>query len=72
MVHDRIKRYIVENDVKQVDLAKAIGISKQLLSNKLRGECRITAEEYMSICDYLGVDYAKFAVQSDDRKSITK
>ena len=68
MIAEHIKKYIEANNIKQVDLAKQVGMSKQLLNNKLRGDCRISAEEYIDICDALGLNYEKFVL--DERSAL--
>lgn len=65
MIADKIKSYLTENEIKQVDLANALGISKQLLSTKLNGKCRISAEEFIEICQFLGVDCMTFRPDSN-------
>ncbi|WP_289637595.1 helix-turn-helix transcriptional regulator, partial [uncultured Adlercreutzia sp.] len=50
-----IRAYIEENGLKQSAIAEKIGISKQAMSDSMRGVRRLTADEYMSICRVLGV-----------------
>ena len=61
MLYDEIKDYLDRNNIKQTELANHLGISRQLLCNKLHGKCRITADEYIAICDFLRVDHFAFS-----------
>ena len=46
MVYQRIREYLEENGITQAFIAKKTGMTKQALSDSLRGERNLTAEEY--------------------------
>ena len=60
MLAERIKEYAAEMGIKQNAVAKAAGISASAMSEAMRGNRRLTAEEYVAICDFLNVPYSKF------------
>ena len=56
----RIADYIEKKGVKQVAIAKAIGITPQAMSETLLGRRTLTADEYGDICAFLNVPYSLF------------
>lgn len=50
MIYERIAKFVEENGIKQSALADKTGMTKQALSESLRGLRKITAEEYVAIC----------------------
>lgn len=62
MVYEEIRAYIEEKGLKQKTVAEKAGISKQAMSDSMRGVRRLTADEYVSICRVLGVSPDFFAV----------
>lgn len=65
MIYERIAKFVEENGIKQSALAKKTGMTKQALSESLRGLRKITAEEYVAICRALKKSPNFF---SDDEK----
>lgn len=65
MVYQRIRKYLEEFGIKQAAIAKKSGMTKQALSDSLRGERNLTAEEYFSICHALNVDVNTFDSAKD-------
>lgn len=65
MLAERIKEYMDEKGIMQVAVANAIGMSKVAIGETLRGNRRLTAEEYVAICDFLEVPYSKFTDQEE-------
>ena len=65
MIYERIAKFVEENGIKQSALAEKTGMTKQALSNSLRGLRKITAEEYAAICRALKKSPSFF---SDDEK----
>ncbi len=59
-VGNRIKTYLDQNGIKQVDIAQKIGISPAKLNLALAGKRRMTFTEYAAICGVLGVDANSF------------
>ena len=37
---DELKKYMVENNLRQVDIAKMLGVRKQRVSDWMRGVCK--------------------------------
>lgn len=60
MITERVKDYIEERGIKKTAISKAIGISPQVLNYALSGKRKLTAEEYVGICDFLRVPYSEF------------
>ena len=60
MLAERIKEYVDDHGIMQIAIANAIGMSKVAMSETLNGNRRMTAEEYVAICDFLEVPYSKF------------
>ena len=55
MISENVAEYIEEKGIKQTAIAKAIGISAPSLNNKLKGKTQLYAEEYLAICEFLGM-----------------
>lgn len=70
MLYERIAEYLEEMGIKQTVVAKKAGMTKQSLSDSLRGVRRLTAEEYIEICRAVNVGTDFFANSRDvDRKA---
>ena len=61
MICDEIKRFLNDMGIKQRTLSVKTKIPENVLSEMLNGKRRITAEEYFSICEALGVPPGQFA-----------
>lgn len=59
-VGSKIKAYIDEQHIEQVELSRKTGISPCKLNLSLNGKRRLTFVEYQNICWALGVDVDKF------------
>ena len=55
MIFQAIKQFIDSKGITQASIAKKAGMTKVSLSESLRGNRRLTADEYVRICDALGV-----------------
>lgn len=66
MIADKIRKYIEDNGISQTVLSRKTGMTKQAMSTSLRGLRKLTAEEYVSICDALGVGTDFFADESKE------
>ncbi len=66
MIAERINEYMLEKGLKQTTLASHLGMEKSSMSATLNGKRTLTAEEYVSICDFFEVPYSKFAHDPDD------
>lgn len=56
----RINEYLISKGIKQTYIAKKVGISEDKLSNILNGKRKISATEYLNLCEVLGVDPKTF------------
>ena len=63
MVGLKIKKYMDENGIKYSFVADKIGMPMNIFSPKINGKKKLTAEEYLSICEALGVDASFFSKQ---------
>lgn len=55
-----IKAYLIENGIKQSYVAKKTGIPAPILNMMLNNNRKIGANEYMWICDAIGVPLEQF------------
>lgn len=55
-----IKVYLVENGLKQAHIAKKAGIPEPIFCMMLNDKRRIEVNEYMRICDAIGVPLEQF------------
>jgi len=49
-VHERLKRYIADNGIKQIHVAEKSEIDFLTFNNKLLGRGKITVDEFEKIC----------------------
>jgi len=55
-VHERLKRYITDNGIKQIHVAEKSEIDFRTFNNKILGRGKITVDEFEKICVYgLGI-----------------
>lgn len=64
MVYEELAKYLEAKGIKQSFVSKKADIEKNALSNILSGDRRMTADEYVRICDALDVSTEKFAHSS--------
>lgn len=50
--YTKFKAWMVENDVKQRDLAKILNLSISAISDRLNGKTDFTMEQVREICNY--------------------
>lgn len=50
------KMLLVQKGLTQIELAEALGMSKNILSNKVNGHSRVYTDEAIKICDVLKID----------------
>ena len=62
-----LKELMAANGVKNVDLARAIGVSKVAVTNWLNGNNSIDIEHVPVICDFFGVSIDDFLSHSSAR-----
>lgn len=59
-VADAIRKFCADREILHYHLANALKISESGICVKLNGKHRITIDEYIMICDALGVSYLEF------------
>ncbi len=64
-MEQKLDAYIAEQGIKIKFVAKKAGVPYQRLQAALNGTRRIKAEEFISVCETLGVD--PFLFRSDER-----
>lgn len=60
MVYQRIADYIKERGITQAHICRETGLGSNAVSQLLKGERKITIEEYIAICDALSVPLDQF------------
>ncbi len=58
-----IKKYLMENGIKQSYVSEKSGIPASILNMMLNDNRKIEANEYMKICDAIGVPLEQFKPQ---------
>ncbi|MBQ8663316.1 MAG: helix-turn-helix transcriptional regulator [Eubacterium sp.] len=69
MVGLRVKKYLDDNGIKYSYVAEKINMPMNMFSPLLNGKRKMTAEEYLLICQAIGVDAGYF---SDDPEPIVE
>lgn len=69
MIQERVAEYLDEKGITNVALSKATGMTEMALSTARRGQRRLTADEYCSICDFLEVSMDKFNQPDQPKES---
>lgn len=60
MISEHIAEYFATRGIKQKTVAEAIGLSAAAMSEMLAGRRKLSADEYVAICDFLEVPYSRF------------
>lgn len=60
LVKQNIAKFLNDNGIKQVIISQKTGIQPQKISLILRGKRTLDIEEYVQICNALGVPYDYF------------
>jgi len=60
VIIDNLKAYMEKTGIKHSKVAEHLGMSKATFSSTINGNRTLTAEEYVSVCDFLEVPYSKF------------
>ncbi|WP_321974266.1 helix-turn-helix transcriptional regulator [Paratractidigestivibacter sp.] len=55
MIQEKLATYIGDMGIKQKTLAEKCGMSEMAVSAAMRGERRVTLDEYAAICGFLHV-----------------
>ena len=66
-IRTNLKELMVAKGVKNVELARAVGVSKVAVTNWLNGSNSIDIEKVPSICDFFGVSIDAFLSHSNQR-----
>ncbi len=61
-----IKKYLEENGIKQAFVSEKTGIPAPILNMMLNDNRKIEANEYMKICDAIGVPLEQFKPRLPD------
>lgn len=69
-ISNNIQMLLRQNGKKQNDLADALGVSKQIVSNMLSGNRMINAVELRKIADFFDVTMEKLMEASEDADSM--
>lgn len=69
MVYERIASYLAKNGIKHSIVATKSGMTKQAFSSAMRGERKISVEEYVAICRAIGVSTDAFSGEKITRKA---
>ena len=62
-----IKAYLIENGIKQSYVSEKAGIPAPILNMMLNDNRKIEANEYMRICDAIGVPLEQFKPRMPDK-----
>lgn len=62
-----IKKYLIENGIKQSYVSEKTGIPAPILNMMLNDNRKIEANEYMLICDAIGVPLEQFKPHMPDK-----
>lgn len=65
-----IKVYLVKNGLKQSHIAKKAGIPEPIFCMMLNDKRRIEVNEYMRICDAIGVPLEQFKPRMPDKTKV--
>lgn len=60
MIAEHLAEFFATRGIKQKTVAEAIGMSAAAMSEMLAGRRRLSADEYVAICDFLEVPYSRF------------
>ena len=66
MIGLRVKKYLDENGIKYSYLSEKSGIPMNMLSPTLNGKRKMSAEEYFTICEVLGLSAETFAPSNNE------
>lgn len=66
MIADKIRQHIEQKGISQAAIARKAGMTKQAMSTSLRGMRKLSAEEYVAICDALDVSTDYFAEEDEE------
>lgn len=53
--HQKFKGFLIENKIRQIEVAKLLGISPVTLNQKINGSLHFTFDEVETICEYYDI-----------------
>ncbi|MEN6568285.1 MAG: helix-turn-helix transcriptional regulator [Veillonellales bacterium] len=68
-VHERVKKYIDDNHLKQISIAEAAGIANPIFNAMLNGKRTMYADDLQKICQVLKVSADIFINPYEDQKT---
>lgn len=60
MIYEQVSQYVKDKGIKQSFICNKTGIEKNALSNILSGDRRMTADEFLLICNALDEPMERF------------
>ncbi|WP_083526936.1 helix-turn-helix domain-containing protein [Thermophilibacter mediterraneus] len=69
LIYQRIRAYMERMGFTQSVVAKNAGMTKVAMSESLRGNRRLTADEYVAICNALGVSADFFSQDQEEEEA---
>ena len=60
MIQDNLVSYITSMGIKQSVIAEQCGMTDMAISSSMRGERKLTLDEFSSICQFLGMSMDAF------------
>ena len=64
-INEKLNRYLEENGIKQSFVVQRTDISADTFSKIINGKRKMSASEFLSICDALNLDPNYFKTNSD-------
>lgn len=71
-VGERIKAYLTEEGLKQIKIAEKVGIANDKFNLGMNGKRKIPLDEYVKICEVLGVPFDTFIKSKDELEDSTE
>ena len=65
---NRIQELLDDNEISQLGLAKALGITRSSVSQNCSNIIQPPLTQFMAICEYLGSDDSKLLVSKKNKK----
>lgn len=72
VINQRLNDYMVQHGLKQVFVAEKAGMKSQRLSAILNGKQKLTASEFLTICEVLNIDPKTFKGEAQSNHIISQ
>lgn len=72
MIYPRLKDLKEDEELKQCNIAKIIGVSENQYGRYERGECDIPLEKALILADYYNVSLDYIAGRTNDKRGLTR